>query len=83
MKLNREAWQPCSECDKPKGRNCLNCVHSLTTITNEPCASCFGHNHWEPEDDQRYCPCCGRPLSKRAWDKLETRIETLQKGATK
>lgn len=83
MKLNREAWQPCSECDKPKGRNCLNCVHSLTTITNEPCASCFGHNHWEPEDDQRYCPRCGRPLSKRAWDKLETRIETLQKGTTK
>lgn len=80
MKLNREAWKKCGTCCELIF--CSTCIHQFKSPVDPPCVSCYRGDHWESAL-HNYCPHCGRPLTKRAWDELETRIETLQKGATK
>lgn len=80
MKLNREAWKKCGTCSELIF--CGTCIHRFKSATHHPCVLCRSGDHWE-STLHNYCPHCGRPLTKRAWDELETRIETLQKGATK
>lgn len=77
MKLNREAWQPCSKCDEMVA--CSTCINRFKRDIDRPCIECWQGDRWESAL-RNYCPNCGRPLTKRAWDELETRIETLQKG---
>lgn len=77
MKLNREAWKQCGTCCELIF--CSTCIHQFKGPVDPPCASCYRGDHWESAL-RNYCPQCGRPLTKRAWDELETRIDTLQKG---
>lgn len=67
--IDREAWEPCGECEK---RNCDNCLYSEYLSSMEPCKSCYNAKKWKPVS--RFCGECGRPLTDEAWAELEKRL---------
>lgn len=73
--IDRDAWEPCGECEK---RNCDNCLYSEYLSSMEPCKSCYNAKKWKPVS--RFCGNCGRPLTPEAWDELEKRLRGLQNG---
>lgn len=67
--INREAWEPCGECEK---KSCDNCLYSEYLSYLEPCKSCENASKWKPM--QNFCGECGRPLTEEAWAELEKRL---------
>lgn len=67
--IDREAWEPCEECEK---KNCDNCLFSEYLSSMEPCKSCCSAKKWKPIS--RFCSECGRPLTEEAWAELEKRM---------
>ena len=67
--IDREAWEPCAECEK---KSCDNCRYSEYFSYLEPCKSCENASEWKPV--QNFCGDCGRPLTDEAWAVLEKRL---------
>lgn len=67
--IDREAWEPCEECEE---RNCDNCLYSEYLSSMEPCKSCYNAKKWKPI--KKFCGECGRPLTEDAWAELEKRM---------
>ena len=68
-RIDREAWEPCGECEK---KSCDNCQYSEYLSCFEPCRSCENASEWKPM--QNFCGECGRPLTEEAWAELEKRL---------
>ena len=67
--IDREAWQPCKECENKK---CDNCRYSEYFSYMDPCRSCESASGWMPMHN--FCPECGLPLTPDAWAMLEKRL---------
>lgn len=69
--MDKNSWKPCPRCE-PK---CIACDNSLTRAN---CGECDGFSNFKPCRDPlrfRFCPDCGRPYVKEAWDELEERMQ--------
>lgn len=64
--IDRGKWSSC-ECNGNK-ETCCTCVSML-------CHSCFRHSEYKRG---RYCSSCGRPLTEKAWEELEKRLEGME-----
>lgn len=67
--IDREAWEPCGDCEK---KSCDNCRYSEYLSYLEPCKSCENASDWKPM--QNFCGECGRPLTEEAWAMLGKRL---------
>ena len=67
-----KAWRGCPEC-KPR---CGLCVHmGQWDKYGKPyvCEKCVGFSNFE--SDQKFCECCGRPLTDEAVEMVMERLE--------
>ena len=66
--IDREAWEPCATCSNEyhqKIKAIVERYHGMITETKEL--------------KVHYCPKCGRPLTEKAWDELETRLRGVKR----
>ena len=69
-----KVWRECPEC-KPR---CGLCVHmGQWDKHGKPyvCEKCVGFSNFE--SDQKFCECCGRPLTDEAVEMVMERMEAL------
>ena len=69
-----KVWRECPEC-KPR---CGLCVHmGQWDKYGKPyvCEKCVGFSNFE--SDQKFCECCGRPLTDEAVQMVMERLEAL------
>ena len=69
-----KVWRECPEC-KPR---CGLCVHmGQWDKYGKPyvCEKCVGFSNFE--SDQKFCECCGRPLTDEAVEMVMERMEAL------
>ena len=72
-----KVWRECPEC-KPR---CGLCVHmGQWDKYGKPyvCEKCVGFSNFE--SDQKFCECCGRPLTDEAVEMVMERLEALHNG---
>ena len=72
-------WRGCPEC-KPR---CGLCVHmGQWDKYGKPyvCEKCVGFSNFE--SDQKFCECCGRPLTDEAVEIRLKELEALKDGST-
>ena len=70
-----KVWRECPEC-KPR---CGLCVHmGQWDKYGKPyvCEKCVGFSNFE--SDQKFCECCGRPLTDEAVEMVMERLEALK-----
>ena len=70
-----KVWRGCPEC-KPR---CGLCVHmGQWDKYGKPyvCEKCVGFSNFE--SDQKFCECCGRPLTDEAVEMVMERMDELQ-----
>lgn len=68
-KLDRSGWAGCTACTTPC---CELCAYQEAGRDDWPCNMCGdGFTQFRPVN---YCSVCGRPLTEKAWAKLERRI---------
>ena len=70
-----KVWRECPEC-KPR---CGLCVHmGQWDKYGKPyvCEKCVGFSNFE--SDQKFCECCGRPLTDEAVEMVMRRLEALK-----
>lgn len=72
-----KVWRECPEC-KPR---CGLCVHmGQWDKHGKPyvCEKCVGFSNFE--SDQKFCECCGRPLTDEAMEMVMERMEEMKNG---
>ena len=70
-----KVWRECPEC-KPR---CGLCVHmGQWDKYGKPyvCEKCVGFSSFE--SDQKFCECCGRPLTDEALEMVMERLEVMK-----
>lgn len=67
--LDRSRWEGCDWCNQ---RYCDNCFWQIKMKDSFRCKRCADKSEWSPIVS--YCSNCGRPLTEKAWEELERRI---------
>lgn len=68
--LDRSAWEPCSACKTEK-----IIIHVPAFKAMAVCNQHMDHGAFDLTLHLNFCPYCGRPLNKEAWEMLQKRLE--------